>query len=670
MVEGLAVWKSAFSEIVRARRHNIVIFFVCFAALVVLYVGGYSNYLLIHSISEVFGVVVAMAIFVLVWNLKQYLSSNYLVFLGIAYLFVGAIDLLHTFAYKGMGVFQDGGSNLATQLWVSSRYLQSISFLVASYFAERKLKANIQILVYTAITCILLSSISIWQIFPTCFVEGVGLTPFKKISEYIISGILVVALIALLRKRHVFEKSILWLFAASIVVTILSEMASTLYIDVYGIANFAGHLLKIFSFYLVLTAVAEIGIRQPFALFLRDMKKKDDALLAEKETLEETVNARTENLEEAIQELRNSERRYRTVADFAYYWEWWQDPDGRFNYVSPSCERITGYKQEEFIENPSLVRDIVIPDDKHIWDGHRHDVQSDEHVLREVQLRVMKKDGSTIWIEHSCQPVEDDGSFLGFRACNRDISESKNAQEELNLLRTELTHVTRMTTMGELSAALAHELNQPLTAILSNAQAAQRYISREEPDLKEVREILADIVSDDDRAKNIILKMRSVMKKEELSLVRLNINQVIREIMPLVHSHALIRDVTLATRLTWSISPILGDRTQLHQVILNLILNAIDAMADADLKELSVSTTQNGADTVIVSVKDLGTGIDEENIEKLFAPFHTTKKEGMGMGLTICRSIIEAHNGKMWATNNPDKGATFYFSLAVDREVR
>jgi PAS domain S-box-containing protein len=362
-------------------------------------------------------------------------------------------------------------------------------------------------------------------------------------------------------------------------------------------------------------------------------------------------------------QLRETESRYRTVADFTYDWEYWEGHNGELKYLSPSCERITGYTREEFLKYPQLLKDIIVPEDQQVWTKHRHEAFR-RYGLQEIQFRILKKDGTLRWIEHACQQVKDeDGSFLGFRASNRDITDRKHAQEESQRLRMELLHATRVSAMGELTAALAHELNQPLAAILSNAQAAQRFLKRKKPDLNEVRDILSDIVSDDNRAKEVILKLRSLLKKSNVQLQKLDINRIIQEVIPLVQSESLIRNITLRMHLEEDIPAVMGDKVQLQQVMINLILNGFEAMINTEPKEMHIKTTQNDPDTITVSVKDWGHGVDEENIEDLFRPFITKKKEGMGIGLAITKSIVEFHGGKMCVKNNSEKGATFYFSL-------
>jgi len=364
-------------------------------------------------------------------------------------------------------------------------------------------------------------------------------------------------------------------------------------------------------------------------------------------------------------EQKAAERKYRTVANFTHDWEYWEDPEGNLLYVSPSCERITGYTQDEFLTNPELLNDIVTHEDKHILDDHKHD-SSGGRTLREIQFRIRRKDGTIRWIEHVCQPIKDEkGAFLGYRASNRDITKRQLAQEDSKQLRSELIHASRVAAMGELTAAIAHELSQPLTAVLTNAQAAQRFLRKEEPDLDEVRDILTDIIGDDNRAKEIIQKLRSLLRKSKHTFEKIDINETIQDVMPLLHSDSVIKNVIVETQLEKDLPFIYGDKIQLQQVLVNLILNGFEAMKDADSKKLCISSTHSDPNTVTVCIKDSGPGISTMHLEDLFQPFFTTKAKGMGMGLSICRNIIESHGGKIWVKNNPDRGATFCFIVPV-----
>jgi PAS domain S-box-containing protein len=364
--------------------------------------------------------------------------------------------------------------------------------------------------------------------------------------------------------------------------------------------------------------------------------------------------------------------RYRTVADHTYDWEYWSAPDGTLNYVSPSCERITGYSAQEFIDNPSLLPKIIVPEDRGIWNKHDHGART-ELKTREVQFRIRTKGGETRWIDHACLPVNDAQSkFLGIRASNRDISDRKKAEFEVQQHRNELAHVTRVAAMGELTSSLAHELNQPLAAIRNYANAAQRFLSQGEPGLSKAREAIEGIVQDDRRAAEVINRVRALLKKEEPRYHPVHMNNVIQETLAFIRSDSLLEELSIETELAQGLPAVPGDRVQLQQVLLNLMLNAVDAMNKAipKLRKLVIKTESEEDRGVKVSVRDFGAGIDEAHRDKLFEPFYTTKPGGMGMGLAISARIVHAHGGSIRAENNPDGGATFYFTLPTTTESK
>ena len=276
-----------------------------------LYLTSLYSYLLFHSLSEIFSIVVACGIFMIAWNSRQFLDNNYLLFIGIAYLFVGGLDLLHTLAYKGMGVFQAHGANLPTQLWIAARYIESFSLLIAPLVLGRKLRSSFVLMGYFLVVVMLLASIFHWRIFPDCFVEGVGLTPFKKWSEYIICLILICSIALLVRKQEEFDKVVLKLLVASIFLTIAAELAFTFYISVYGISNLFGHFCKIISFYLIYKAIIETGLTKPYDLLFRDLKQSEEALRGKEAAMREShfelerrVEERTADLMKANEQLK------------------------------------------------------------------------------------------------------------------------------------------------------------------------------------------------------------------------------------------------------------------------------------------------------------------------------------------------------------------------------
>ena len=277
------------------------------------------------------------------------------------------------------------------------------------------------------------------------------------------------------------------------------------------------------------------------------------------------------------------------------------------------------------------------------------------------------------WFLVSVSPVfNGKGEVSGFLHSARDVTERKRAEAEAHRRMTELAHVTRAATMGELAASLAHEINQPLTAILSNAQAAQRFLSGAEPELDEVRSILADIVSDDKRVSEVIGRMRALLKKQTSFYEEFDLNEAAVECVALVNSAPTLEGLVITTETDTDPLLVRADRIQLQQVLFNLMVNAAGAMRNAprNLRKILLKTAKVDDRTVRVSVTDSGTGVDEHNVDRLFEPFYSTKPEGMGMGLSISQTIIKAHGGKMGALNNPEGGATFYFTLPTGHEGR
>jgi signal transduction histidine kinase len=248
--------------------------------------------------------------------------------------------------------------------------------------------------------------------------------------------------------------------------------------------------------------------------------------------------------------------------------------------------------------------------------------------------------------------------------------ERKRAEEKLHKAQAELAHVARVTTMGELTASIAHEVNQPLAAIVTNANACLRWLAGEFPNLDEGREAARRIIRDGKRAGDVIARIRALVRKTDTEKARLDINQTLQEVILLAQSEAVRKGVALRMELAADLPPVLGDRVQLQQVILNLVMNGVEAMASvADRRrELLIRSRRHESDKVLVAVQDSGIGIDRENLEKIFNTFYTTKSQGMGMGLAISRSLIEAHSGRLWATTNAPHGAVFQFTLPIDSE--
>jgi signal transduction histidine kinase len=260
--------------------------------------------------------------------------------------------------------------------------------------------------------------------------------------------------------------------------------------------------------------------------------------------------------------------------------------------------------------------------------------------------------------------------FLQFRRRRVADAARRRAEADAQQKRAELTHLSRVAVLGELTGALAHELGQPLTAIVSNASASMRFLDAPQPDLREVREGLAEIREDTDRAGEIVHRLRDMLKRETPGFAEVDLNRVIRAVERLVHSDAILQDVTVDLDLAPGALPVKGDSVQLQQVMLNLMLNAFSAMSGPALngaRHLAVRTRSLDGSNVLVEVQDSGPGIAPDKLEFIFDPFVTTKRDGLGLGLSICRTIVERHGGAIRAANNPDRGATFSITLPVIR---
>ena len=361
--------------------------------------------------------------------------------------------------------------------------------------------------------------------------------------------------------------------------------------------------------------------------------------------------------------LRESEARFRSMADSAPMLIWMTNTGKQGEYFNRGWLEFTGRSMEQELGDG--------------WTEGIHPEDLDQCLktckaafdAREpfnMEFRLRRGDDDYRWLaDYGIPRYAPDGAFAGYIGSCVDITDGKRDELQLQEQRAELTHLSRVAVLGELTGALAHELNQPLTAILSNAQAAQRFLAQDPASLSEVHEILKDIVDEDKRAGEVIRRLRALLKRGETQLLPLDLNEAVNEVLELARADCASRSVMLQRRTSANLPAVRGDRIQLQQVLLNLIVNACDAMSDCELPyhRINVATATNEDGDVQVSISDCGRGIPLEQMDRLFEPFYTTKAQGLGLGLTICRSIVAAHGGELWAENNATGGATFCMSL-------
>ena len=713
-----------------------------------LYLTSRHSYLLFHSLTEIFSVVVAFGIFVLTWNSRRFIDNSYILFLGIAYLFIGTVDLVHTLTYQGMGVFPGYGSDLATQLWIAARYVQSISFLAAPLLIGRKLRAPFVFLGYMVVTPLLLMSIFYWDIFPACFVDGVGLTPFKKISEYVISFIFLASIFLLYRKRREFDTSVFRFLVASIVVTICAELAFTLYTGPYALSNMVGHLLKIVSVYLMYRAIIWTGLAKPYSLLFRNLKQSEEALRAS----EQHYSALVRNLADAVFEIKEGVITWcndRVEGIYGYSKDELMGKDASFFYptgISPTeftklvtrelKEKGLFYGSTEFKRKDGSVIDVEysitrIPDKyplevvavarditerKRIEEALRQSETNYRTLVESSPDGVISVDDKVRVIdcnEGVCQLLGYSGEELkgkDFRellasALPDKLSFYYDQLAQKGLVETEfefLGHGGRTIPVwakivgaydinGRLSQALvyirdiaerkkldqlkdefiglvSHELRSPLTVIMGAVNTALTEgtrLSREE-----MRQLLQDAAWETEVLSHLLgnLLELSRARADRLFLSRepVNVKDIVKDVVDKIKRQT--SNHSFETDLPRVLPPVHADQLRLERILYNLLENAVKYSPDGGKIKVSAKLEDNH---VLIGVSDEGIGISLHDQAKLFSPFERLAAErlegvkGIGLGLLVCRRLVEAHGGRIWVESEPGRGSTFYFTLPL-----
>jgi len=380
---------------------NLVLGSVLFVGL---YLSSLQSYLLFHTLAELFSVVVACGMFFIAWNSREFMRNNYLLFLGIAYMYIAGLDLVHMLVYQGMGIFPGYGPNYATQLWVAARFLESLCLLIAPMLFNRKLKAEIVFGLLSIYFVVALAAIFYWKIFPVCYVNGIGLTKFKVVSEYIICLILVASMMTLMRKKSHFEPATLKLIAGSIGFTIAEELAFTVYVGVYDFPNFIGHYLKIVSFYLLYKAIIQTGLKKPYKMLFRGLEEERQAL--------EQKNALLSGLLDS-------------VPDVVFF----KDISGAYLACNPEFEGFAGVDRKTIIGKTDY--DLFTKEQADAFTTSDH-ITLEQKTVKHFESWVYYPDGQRVLLDTIKAPLRSSkGDIIGIVGLSRDITERKRAEEKL-----------------------------------------------------------------------------------------------------------------------------------------------------------------------------------------------------------------------------------------------
>ncbi|MBC8208802.1 MAG: PAS domain-containing protein [Desulfobulbaceae bacterium] len=585
-----------------------------------------ANFLLFHSLVEIFSITVTGCIFIIAWNTRHLATNSFLVFLGIAYLFIGGIDTLHTLAYKGLGVFPDSGANLPTQLWIAGRLLESVSLLAVTTLISRRIHPGMVFGAYTLLSALLLATIFVWPIFPDCFIEGSGLTPFKKNSEYLTILILGIALFGLQRQRDAFHPKVLRLLSAAIITTMLAELSFTFYVSVYGLSNLTGHFFKLISFYLVYVALVETSLKQPTKTLFRE-------------------------LDEQHKILARSEQRFQQLADTidAVFWMH-SSTNNTLLYVSPASATIWGRDPEELYQNHDLFFSTIHPDDR---DRVRQTLFP-KHIQKagEIEYRIIQPNGSIHWINDKfSHNRQQDGSVLttGLAA---DITERKLVDLELRQVNQELT---------EFNYVVAHDLKAPLRAIGNYCRFLKEDL--ENVVSKEQQLYLDQLLSASQESSQLVhdLLLYAKIKRNNIDSTAIDLSLLLQRIISSFNDQN-----NLKINLPGQWPEMSSDPLLLQQIFQNLLENAI-TFNESSPREVDISWQAPSPGQITFIIHDNGIGIPEQFHQKIFNIFERINPDprykGTGIGLAIVHKAVTNLNGSIAVQSQPGEGTSFRVTL-------
>ncbi|HXY53446.1 MAG TPA: MASE3 domain-containing protein [Nitrospirota bacterium] len=626
------------------------------AVLIGLTIISIHSAVLTHILVEIFSIIIACSIFLVAWNTRRFITNNYILFIGICFLFVSFFDLLHTLAYKGMSVFPGFDPNLSAQLWITARYTGSISLLIAPVVMDWKPRPLLLFWLATVATALLLATIFIWRIFPVCYIEGLGLTNFNIGSEYAIIALFTAALALLIWRRTDFDGSIFLLLSGSILLRVASEITFIPYIAESDEPNIVGNFFRIAAYYLFYKALVESALVRPYDLLFRNLKIREVSLREERDRAQHYLD-----VAKTLLVIINADQRVSLIN-------------------RKGCD-ILGYPENEIIGKnwfdffvPARMRDEVKAVFNKLMAG---EIQPVEHFENPVISR-QGEERLIAW--HNAVLESDEGQIIATLSSGEDVTERKQAEEQLIQKTAELERSNAE--LEQFAAIVSHDLKEPLVSMGGFAQILREKYKDNLDDKAQV--LLSHIINGSFRMERLIRDLLAYAKvnASEKSFIPLSCNAILGVVLSnlgraIEESGAVITVDDLPT--------VTGEEMQLIQLFQNLISNAIkyrsdqtphvhvsarslriDGMKAGDSIPLSTPHDSDIGAGWLFSVSDNGIGIDPAHSERIFQIFyrlHNNRYPGSGIGLAVCKKIVERHGGRIWVESEPGKGSTFYFTV-------